>query len=139
MAKFEGMGRSSFLDGLVEKTGLNGYELYDYLNELIDKADSNKPKIEEDEECDYGPIQGPIELRCSWDEAREMITDPTRYKWFGGSSPTFAACLLAADLRTEKLTWIRPVRIRMKDCEKMGEETVVAYWSPKEKKYTFDW
>lgn len=48
MAKlFRGMGRDNFLDGLVEMTGKNGHELYDYLKEIIESHKEPEEKIEE--------------------------------------------------------------------------------------------
>lgn len=44
---FKGMSQSKFLDTLVEKTGLNGHELFDFINEKIDPKQNSINKMVE--------------------------------------------------------------------------------------------
>ena len=47
MAKlFKGMSQTNFLDSLVEMTGKNGQELYDYLKEIVESHKEPEKKIE---------------------------------------------------------------------------------------------
>lgn len=107
--EFKGMAKDSFLDGLVNQTGLNGHELYDYLLECIAK----NPKVQEKEHFDEPTKEGE-EFYGNLTELREYFKakggSDKIAKFMGSYAPDFAASVVAGELGMEWFAWIRPTR-----------------------------
>ena len=112
---FRGMSKDNFLDGLVEKTGLNGHELYDYLVKLT----GDKPVIREKEEkreertsC----YKGKYEFSGSRQELIDLLKlhDADCYG-IGAASP-YGICIYAARVfKVSNLVWHRPIQVKNTD------------------------
>ena len=104
---FHGMSQNNFLDGLVQKTGKNGHELYDYLQELIVAA----PKSDDKEvyiPTDIKPGQeffGDLSTLRNYFAA--MGGSDKMVKFLGACSPDFASCVVAGELGLEWFCWKR--------------------------------
>ena len=141
MAKlFRGMSTDNFLDGLVEKTGLNGHELYDYLVKLT----GDKPAIKEKEEKNelFFP-HGEYAFIGDLSELGEFYklhggTDEMA-KWFGTMIPGLVAIHVASVMKLEKFAWIRPTRFIGRDGSMTeGLCKYSCWWRPEDQKYDFD-
>lgn len=135
---FRGMSTDNFLDSLVEKTGLNGHELFDYvMNALPEKKKEKK-------ECDWFPNKDTVKFYGTTAEAigyMEMLgADEDTVKWFKAGSPGFQASLLCSQARAKRFEWTTPVRVltlNMATKEHMEDRTYVGYWKEDEKIYSF--
>lgn len=110
MAKFfSGMSQSNFLDGLVSMTGLNGHELYEYLEQLV-KENPKEKKISEI--IPQNELRPGVEFCGSYKELQEYATlagvSEKMVQWIGSSAPSFAACIIAGELGLRWFMWEKP-------------------------------
>lgn len=133
---FKGMSQDKFLDSLVEKTGLNGHELYDYLMGIV-----KKPEPKEVETKDFYPVKDEVVFRGTRQEALQYIIDrgatEMEQKLFKASSYGFAAAQMAAFARARKFFWEFPARILN---QATAQERVVVgeaygFWNEDTQKY----
>ena len=133
---FKGMSKDKFLDGLVERFGLNGHELYDFLMEV------KKPEPKEVEtDISFYPVEDEVVFRGTRQEALQYIIDrgatEMEQKLFKASSYGFAAAQVAAFARARKFFWEFPARILN---QATGAERVVVgeaygFWNEDTQKY----
>ena len=141
MAKiFRGMSTDNFLDSLVEKTGLNGHELYDYLVKLV--GDKPVIKEKEQEKKAFFP-HGDYTFTGSLDDLREFYKlhggSEEMAKWFGSMIPGLAAIHVAAVMELEKFAWVRPTRFMSRNGSlSEGWCEYCCWWKPETQKYDFD-
>ena len=141
MAKiFRGMSTDNFLDSLVEKTGLNGHELYDYLVKLV--GDKPVIKEKEQEKKAFFP-HGEYTFTGNLDELREFYKlhggSEEMAKWFGSMIPGLAAIHVASVMELEIFSWVRPARYMRKDGSLVeGWCKYSCWWKPEDEKYDFD-
>lgn len=135
---FKGMSKDKFVDDLVEKTGLNGHELYDYLMANIKKPE---PKVAETES--FYPTVDEITFRGTRKEARQYIIDrgatDIQQGLFGASSYEFAAAQMARIAKARKFYWEFPVRVvnpKMKT-DRMMTYVAYAFWNDEKQQYDF--
>lgn len=111
MAKiFRGMSTDNFLDSLVEKTGLNGHELYDYLVKLVE----DKPAKKKEEKKELFFPHGEYVFTGNLAELKEFYKSnggsEEIAKWFSSMVPGLAAIHVAAVMELEKFAWVRPTK-----------------------------
>lgn len=115
MAKyFSGMSKDNFVDGLVEKFGLNGHELYDYLLSLA------PPKEETVKEVIVPTKRGGMEFCGKYRDLKEFASlngvSEKMVCLIGASAPSFAACVVAAELGLEWFMWEIPSNTMAMTC-----------------------
>lgn len=138
MAKlFKGMSVDNFLDGLVERAGLNGHELYDYLLELVEK---NGPKEQKTVEIPKPTPTKECELDITLDEMKELYLlhggNPNVSRYFGCSAPELVMCHVAGVMGVKKMTWIRPVTLYWPGKpSREGKAKYVIEWDNEEENY----
>ena len=113
MANFSGMSKDSFLDGLIAKTGMNGHQLYEYLMDLVDKNPIEKEETKKEDIIPKDGLRPGIEFYGSSykdlkDYAKKAGVSETMIKWLGASAPSFAACIIAAELKLKWFMWEKP-------------------------------
>jgi len=112
MAKyFSGMSQSNFLDGLVSMTGLNGHELYEYLEQLV----RDHPKDKKKDISEIIPQKGlrpGVEFCGSYNDLKNYAAiagvSEEMVRWIGASAPSFAACIVASELGLKWFMWEKP-------------------------------
>lgn len=114
MAKyFSGMSKDNFVDGLVERFGLNGHELYDYLLSLAPKEETIKEVI-------VPTKHGGMEFCGKYRDLKEFASlngvSEKMICLIGASSPSFAACVVAAELGLEWFMWEIPSNTMQMTC-----------------------
>lgn len=121
MAKyFSGMSQSNFLDGLVSITGLNGHELYDYLEQLV--KDNPKEKKEKDFEEIFpaASLRPGMEFCGKYRDLKEFASlngvSEKMVCLIGASAPSFAACVVAAELGLKWFMWEIPSETMAMTC-----------------------
>lgn len=136
---FKGMSKDNFLDSLVEKTGLNGHELFDYVMATL--PDNKK---ETRKECDWFPIKDTVKFYGTTAEAisyLEMLgADEDNVKWFKAGSPGFQASMLCSYARAKRFEWTTPVRVltpNRAERERIEDYTYIGFWNEEEKIYSF--
>lgn len=117
MTKYSGMSRDAFLDGLVIQTGLNGRELYDYLVKLIqENPRENKKEIKEV----IVPTRRGMEFCGKYRDLKEFASlngvSEKMVCLIGASAPSFAACVVAAELGLEWFMWEIPSNTMQMTC-----------------------
>lgn len=113
MAKFfSGMSKDAFLDGLVSITGLNGHELYEYLEELSNKYPKEKKERSISEIVPQNKLKPGIEFCGTYSELQDYATlagvSEKMVRWIGSSTPAFAAYIVAAELGLKWFMWEKP-------------------------------
>lgn len=131
---FTGMSKDSFLDNLVERTGKNGKELYDYLLELI-------PEVKEEKDTSaWEPIKEFDSFYGNNGDALNYLislgADDNTQKLFKASSPDFRAAILAATARVKKFEWTAPVHM-LGSNDHWEDRTYVGWWNGEKTIYEF--
>lgn len=136
---FKGMSKDNFLDSLVEKTGLNGHELYDYLISLMPKE-----KKEEEKVCDWYPTKEIArfsgKLSDIQDYMRTLGANEKVIAATGGMTLGYIASILCSLNRVKRFELTTPVRIlspNMRQKERIEDRTYIGYWNEEEKHYSF--
>lgn len=116
MAKFfSGMSQSNFLDGLVSITGLNGHELYEYLEQLVRENPKEKKEKKIAEVIPQNQLRPGVEFCGSYKELKDYAAltgvSEEMVRWIGASAPPFAACIVAAELGLRWFMWEKPSKM----------------------------
>ena len=133
---FSGMSRDIFLDKLVERTGKNGKELFEYLMGLIPEEKKEKNLREEpikDFDSFYGSATDALSYLIS------LGADEFTQKLFKASSLEFRAAILAATARVRRFAWTAPMRIltpNMTEKEHQEGRTYIGFWDDNTMCYT---
>lgn len=132
---FKGMSKDNFLDDLVQRTGLNGHDLHEYLVSLL-------PKEEEKKNTDHYPTQ---EIARFYGDRFAAVlyleglgADESAVKLFKASSYEFRAAQLAAAARVKRFEWTCPITILRPNGEQDTQDrTFVGFWNAEKEIYEF--
>lgn len=131
---FTGMSKDTFLDKLVEKTGKNGKELYDYLLELIPEAKKETDSSAWEPLREFGSFYGNNAAALNY--LISLGADESTQKLFKASSPEFRAAILAATARVMRFEWTAPVHM-LGSNDHWEDRTYIGYWNGDTKHYDF--